>query len=177
MRLLGAIIAGGKSRRFGRDKAFAAIAGRPMLDHVAEALAAQSDALIVVGREWPCFRSVPDHPGPDQGPLGGLSAALHYAAEHGFDAVLTSGCDILPIPSDLATRLARPGSIVEGQPLLGLWPASFAPLLDDHLASQPDRSMRGWIARSDARAIPLDIVFHNLNTRDDHAVFIQEQAA
>jgi molybdopterin-guanine dinucleotide biosynthesis protein A len=174
--IMGAIIAGGRSQRFGRDKAFAALDGRPLLDHVAEALAVQTGALVVVGREWPCFRSIPDRPHPDQGPLGGLCAALHHARTRGFAAVLTAGCDILPIPGDLADLLGPPNAVVDGQPLLGLWDSGLADRLDAHLAGE-DRSIRGWIAASGAQRVTLSVPLHNFNTRDDLVAYSQEQAA
>jgi molybdopterin-guanine dinucleotide biosynthesis protein A len=50
---LGAIIAGGKATRFGSDKAAALLNGRPLIEHVADGLREQVDALIVCGRAWP----------------------------------------------------------------------------------------------------------------------------
>ncbi|MCJ8159352.1 molybdenum cofactor guanylyltransferase [Sphingomonas sp. LaA6.9] len=170
MKILGAIIAGGQSRRFGSDKAHAEIVGRKLLDHIADALAPQTDALIVCGRDWPDLTSIPDRPAPDQGPLGGLCAALRYAIENGFDAVLTAGCDTLPVPANLRTTLGSAPAVIEGQHIFGLWPTTLADALDHHLASQPDRSMRGWFAVSGTRQVWCDTAFHNLNTPEDFAL-------
>jgi molybdopterin-guanine dinucleotide biosynthesis protein A len=60
MTLLGAIFAGGASRRFGSDKALADIGGVALLERVAARLRPQCDALVVVGREWPGLESVAD---------------------------------------------------------------------------------------------------------------------
>ena len=49
--LLGAVLAGGRSERFGSDKALARLGGRTLLEQAVEALGAQCDAVIVVGRE------------------------------------------------------------------------------------------------------------------------------
>jgi molybdenum cofactor guanylyltransferase len=166
MRLLGAILAGGQSRRFGRDKAAALVGGRALIDRVADALGPQVDALIVVGRG-----DIDDRPAPGLGPLGGLCAALDHGARHGFDAVLTAGCDVLPVPDDLATRLAPGPAVIEGQPLFGLWPTALAARLDAHLAAGGDRSLRGWIAATGARAVALDATLHNVNTEDDLALY------
>lgn len=176
-RILGAIIAGGQSRRFGSDKALAAFQGRPLLDHVADALRTQTDDLVVVGRDWTGLASIPDRPAADQGPLGGLCAALHHARAQGFETVLTAGCDILPVPANLPALLGEANAIAKGQPLIGLWDVALADALHHHLATQDDRSMRGWVTISGARTVALDAGFHNLNTPEDLASYIQDQAA
>jgi molybdenum cofactor guanylyltransferase len=170
MTLLGAIVAGGASRRFGRDKAAAQIGGAALLDHVAAALRPQCAALVVVGREWPGLESLTDRPAHGQGPLGGINAALHHARGLGHDAVLVAGCDTVPLPPDLAVRLSPGPAVVEGHWLLGLWPVALAERLEEWLASQPDRSIRGWMRQVQARAVPLpDVRFVNVNTPDSLA--------
>jgi molybdopterin-guanine dinucleotide biosynthesis protein A len=56
--------------------------------------------------------------------------------------------------------------VVAGQPLLGLWPATLRGQLDAHLASGPDRSLRGWAALVGARAVELGS-FRNINFVSD----------
>jgi molybdenum cofactor guanylyltransferase len=170
VKLLGAIIAGGGSRRFGGDKAAVLLNGRALIDHVADALAPQVDALVVSGREWPGLKAVADRPAPDLGPLGGLCALLHYAAQHKYEAVLTAGCDVLPVP-DLRILVGPTAAVVKNHWLFGYWPANLANQLDDHIATQTDRSMRHWIAVSGAREVACDTTFHNLNTREDFALY------
>ncbi|MCF8707291.1 molybdenum cofactor guanylyltransferase [Rhizorhapis sp. SPR117] len=168
MRLLGALIAGGRSRRFGSDKAQALVNGRPLLDHVIEALKPQVGEMVICGREWPGLLSLPDRPEPDQGPLGGLCAALHHAHKAGFGAVLTAGCDTLPVPDKLAGLLDHQPGVIRDQPLFGFWFASMAPMLDAWLADQPRRDMRGWIDHSGANEVDCDIDFSNVNTREEY---------
>lgn len=167
MSIIGAIFAGGAARRFGGDKAAALIMGLPMIDHVAARLAGQCDALIVVGREWPGLIAVPDAPRPGLGPLGALAGALAYARAGGFAEVLTSGCDLPDLPKDLAHRLAPGPAVAEGQPLLGLWPASLAPDLIAWLEADRDRAMRSWIAHAGARRVVLPTKPTNINTPAD----------
>lgn len=79
--LTAAITAGGQSRRFGTDKAAALLHGRPLLAHVAAALAAFPERVLVAppGRyALPGWRAVPDTR-PGEGPLAGLEAALAAA--------------------------------------------------------------------------------------------------
>jgi molybdenum cofactor guanylyltransferase len=170
VKLLGAIIAGGGSRRFGGDKAAAMLNGKALIDHVRDALPSQADAVVVCGREWPGMVSVADRPAIDMGPLGGLCAALHYAADNGFDAVLSAGCDVLPVP-DLRALVGPGAAAVKNHWLFGYWPTTLASQLDHHLATQTDRSMRQWITVSGARDVECGTAFHNLNTRDDFALY------
>lgn len=164
MTLLGAIIAGGEARRFGTDKASARLKGVALIDHVARALGSQTDALVVVGREWGELPTVPDRPHGGEGPLGGLNAALHFAREQGHEAVLCAGCDTLPVPPDMAARLSPGPAVVEGHWLMGYWPATLAVELDRWLASQDDRSIRGWMRACGARMVAVDAAFYNINT-------------
>lgn len=165
MKILGAIIAGGEARRFGSDKGAALFNGRALVDHVALSLTVQTGALVIVGRGWSGIERVEDRPRAGEGPLGGLSGALHHARTHGFDAVLCAGCDTLPLPSDLAIRLSPPGpAVVDGHWLMGIWPASLAEDLDNWLASQNDRSIRGFMRHVNARIVTVDADLVNINT-------------
>ncbi|MBA3896663.1 MAG: NTP transferase domain-containing protein, partial [Sphingomonadaceae bacterium] len=62
--ILGAVLAGGASRRFGSDKALAMRDGRPLIAHVVDALATQVDAVVVCGRDWGGLPSIADRPAP-----------------------------------------------------------------------------------------------------------------
>ena len=155
--ILGAVLAGGRSSRFGSDKAAALLDGRTLLDRVIDALRPQVDALVICGREHAGLTSVPDRPGPDLGPLGGLNAALHHAAAHGFEAVVTVPCDTPFLPDDLVERLrtAEGAAYAMSIPVIGWWPSTLAGRLDDHLATGPDRSVRRWAAAVGAEAIEI----------------------
>jgi molybdenum cofactor guanylyltransferase len=167
MKLLGVILAGGQSRRFGSDKAQALFEGKLLLDHVADALRPQTDALLVAGRTWPDMESIADLPEPGLGPLGGLAGALAHAQALGFDAVLSSGCDLLGIPQDLAEQLGPGPAIMEDQPLLGLWPASLADILIGWLANPANRSVYRFADHIMARRMPLSLAIRNVNLPED----------
>lgn len=169
MRVLGAILAGGKAQRFGSDKAHALWQGERLIDRVAGALGPQCDALVVCGREEPGFTSLPDRPEAGLGPLGGLNAALHHARDNGFDAVLAAACDIPDIPPDLLGRLAGEGAaIIADQPVVGLWPADLAPALDLLLADGACAIYR-FADRVNARQVSIDPGLGNINRPEDLA--------
>ena len=172
MRLLGAVLAGGRSSRFGSDKALALLAdGRTLLEHAAAAIAPHVEAVVVCGRTAEGMTGLADRPAPDMGPLGGLNAALHHAVSQGYDAVLTTGCDMPLYPAALAEALIGEGaSVLKGQQLAGYWPAPLATELDAHLAEKNNRSIYGWLDRIGARIVERpDIVLHNINRPEDLA--------
>lgn len=110
LNVTGAILAGGKSRRMGRDKAWLDLGdGVPLVRRVAEALRQVSDELIVVAND-PRYGElgypvVPDRYG-ETGALGGIATAV--AAANG-ELVCVAACD-MPYPSadvfHLLVRLA-----------------------------------------------------------------------
>jgi len=164
MKILGAIIAGGASRRFGGDKGVALLGGSALVEHVASAVQMQCDDLVIVGRDWPGIARVEDRPNQGEGPLGGLNGALHHAQVHGFDAVLCAGCDTLPVPPDLAVSLVPGPSVVDAHWLMGLWPVALAAELDHWLIDQPDRSIRGFMRHIGVNRVVFDTDFVNINT-------------
>jgi molybdopterin-guanine dinucleotide biosynthesis protein A len=166
-RLLGAILAGGQARRFGSDKAQALYHGTRLIDRVAEALLAQCAGLVVCGREEPGFRCIPDWPEAGLGPLGGLAAALRHAGERGFTHVLSAGVDAPDLPNELSAVLAGEGAaIVESQPVVGLWSAEAAPVLQAFIASG-GRSLYRFADHIGARRVELAAPLMNVNRPED----------
>lgn len=158
MKILGAILAGGQSRRFGSDKALADLGGRPMIVRVADAIAPFVEAIVVCGHPAPPpgMQSVTDLPHADLGPLGGLAGALQSAQRHGYTGVISVGCDTPILDPGLLARLraAQHATFVTDAPIIGYWPAHLYDALIGHLATDPRRSMRGWVAAIDA--VPID---------------------
>lgn len=168
-RILGAVLAGGRSSRFGSDKAVALFEHRSLLDHAVDALSDQVDAVVVCGRDLSGRPCLPDRPGPNLGPLGGLAAALRHAMERGYESVVSAGCDTPMLPVDLVLRLqcAGPVSYLRDLPVTGLWPAALSTGLDRFIVGSPSRSMRSWAASVRAVAVDLPHPIANINTTQD----------
>ncbi len=91
-----AIIAGGQSRRMGRDKAFIKLGGKPIIQHVLERSASLQPAQTMLITNSPrqyAFLGLPMHGDalPGTGALGGIYTALLQARS---PWVLTLACDM-----------------------------------------------------------------------------------
>lgn len=111
-----AILSGGRARRFsGRDKGGLIVDGRSIVERQLDALAPVADDIMIVGREPELgtagarFRVVADRLA-EQGPLGGLDAAL---AEAVHPVVILLACDMPYVTAPLLGWLA---ALVSGTP-------------------------------------------------------------
>lgn len=152
MAILGAVLAGGASRRFGSDKALALLDGMTLLEHSIASLAVQTQKVVVCGGDRAGIVSLADQPAQGLGPLAGLCAALNHAADGGFDAVLTVPVDTHPLPSNLVDRLGKGPAAFSEQYLIGIWPAALHDDLVNFLALG-GRAVREWIELCECRLV------------------------
>lgn len=111
MSLLGAILAGGGSRRFGSPKTLARLHGKPLWQVAAERLDAVCDDVVAVVNHPRVAEEVEVETLPDRrplmGPLGGIDAALDRAVRDGHHAVLALAVDMPWVGTDALRRLAE----------------------------------------------------------------------
>jgi molybdopterin-guanine dinucleotide biosynthesis protein A len=96
--VLGAIIAGGASTRFGSPKALAEIDGRRIIDRVADALRTACTDVIAIMNDTELARlaGLPHRTDvlSGAGALAGIHAALLWARERNCAGVIAAGCDM-----------------------------------------------------------------------------------
>lgn len=187
--MVGAITAGGRSSRFGRDKAGARLEGRTLLAHVAASLEEAPLRLLVAppGRYvLPGWREVPDTR-PGEGPLAALEAALAAAqTEAGPVWVAFAGVDLPRLTAAYWQALAQargPGVRAvraldaehRPQPLAALYHTSLLPALTARLDAG-ERRLRAAALPEETRAVPHAVIeavspdaLRNVNTPADLA--------
>ncbi|MDE0231673.1 MAG: molybdenum cofactor guanylyltransferase [bacterium] len=111
------ILAGGRSRRMGRDKAMTLLDGRTLLDWVSAALSLVVSEVIVVGREEAgSLRAIPDALPGGRGPSAGIVTGLRAA---GGGPIVVLGVDQPWVrPATLAALLGvrpQPAIPMDGQ--------------------------------------------------------------
>ena len=163
------ILAGGRSSRFGSDKARASLHGRPLLRHVAAMLEPVAARLTVVADCCGKYddlglRTLADQQ-PGLGPLAGLHTALGDLAPEDHWLLLCS-CDAAVVRGEWLRRLIAGRSAEHDavafrssrwQPMPGLYARTALPVIA-HCIHGRNRSMQNLLdqLRSISLALPTD---------------------
>lgn len=167
--ILGLVLAGGGSSRFGSDKALAELHGRTLISRAVESLSGWCEHVVIAGRETGPAPCIPDWPRPGMGPLAGLAAGLRHARDADFAAVLSCGVDSIDLPEDLPDLLHPAPACLDGQPVIGLWPADAGPAIEAILSGNGRHSLYAFAEAIGARRVIPPRLPGNVNTPADLA--------
>jgi len=186
--VVGLVLAGGRSVRFGGEKAVALLDGRPLLDWAVERLRSVCSQVAINVRagseaeDVAQARGLPalyDEAGDALGPLAGVKVGLIWAQAQGARLLAVSPCDAPLLPDDLYVRLlgqAHGGSAMaetrDGrQPLCAIWPVTALPAVREALRDGAHPPTWQMLERIGARKVLFDRpeAFANVNTREDLA--------
>ena len=199
---LGAILAGGASRRFGSPKALAEVGGKPIVARVRDALAVAVPRVVLIDNEPELFtglglRSAPDDV-PGTGPLAGIRRALAWARDEHRHGALCLACDMPFVTPALLlailtrARINRADAVVPEsggrrgvEPLCAWYSSACIPAIDG-LIARGEAALVGLLDRVRTERVPLgevaalgdpEVLFFNVNTAQDHwrALLIAQQ--
>lgn len=105
--VLGAVLAGGESRRYGREKAAELVAGKSLVARAAETLQEVFPRVVIVSSREPVTADWPHVPDlrEGRGPLAGIEAALSHAASEGLEGVFVLACDLPLVDTAVVERV------------------------------------------------------------------------
>ena len=192
-RVAGFVLAGGASRRFGRDKALVEFDGEPLIARLVRILQAATDAPVRIIGDAAKYSQlgmecVADR-WPSEGPLGGIITALEATAESASrdSCSLIIGCDMPFLTSEWLQHIAEraagsraevvvPESNYGLEPLCACWRARAEPALSRAFGGGVRRvteamkqlSMEVLDAADWKRFDNFDRLFWNMNTPADY---------
>lgn len=182
--ITGVILCGGKSSRFGSDKAFAPYKGQSFFNRIFQVMSSIFRGMVVVTHAPEKYQGLSaimlEDEVPNQGPLGGIITALRFVRNQGGDAIFVVACDMPLLSERVIRRLleADDGSALVAyhqetriESLCALYRPSLLPLLESRL-SAGIRDLQS-LSRSGVTArqllLPKDEkpLLSNINTREE----------
>jgi molybdopterin-guanine dinucleotide biosynthesis protein A len=171
------ILAGGKSRRFGQNKALFVIDGKPIIERVIAAIPPASQIFLITNSPAEyvhlALPILPDHY-PGCGPLAGIHAGLQHSPQEwsfflacDFPGLQSSVIkEILAAPRD--AQIVLPATPEGLQPLCALWSKVALPVVENALQNQ-ERRVHSILEKLQVQIIsPSDSqTLFNLNTPQD----------
>ncbi|MDO5695585.1 MAG: molybdopterin-guanine dinucleotide biosynthesis protein B [Eubacteriales bacterium] len=179
------LLAGGKSSRFGSDKALAEIGGRTMLETLYDRFSVAGKVSVSVnhidryrGLSIPVSAFVPDVQ-PDIGPMEGLRRLLYQASTDYIFVTATDTPNVTPdvmrylsgyLGSDVAGVVFRNGETIH--PLTGFYHRDLAPLMDRAIA-EGHYGVTRFICRQPVKQVAIEdtrfgaAALYNVNHRRD----------
>lgn len=193
IKLLGVILAGGRSQRMGQDKAAIFIDNATLLDHVYQNLSLQMaqydkknmlESAIIISTNNPELLNqmnkiyLPDDADfKNLGPLSGIYTALDYAEKHNYHAIITIAVDTPFFSHNYIEDMLEfykkhlSNAVIVSyddslQPTFALWPIHLKAALKKHL-QMGKRSIYSFIQTINAN----QYVFKKTSKNDDYVFF------
>ncbi|MGA2226919.1 MAG: molybdenum cofactor guanylyltransferase [Syntrophobacteraceae bacterium] len=186
--ITGAILAGGKSLRFGKNKALQQIGGKRLIERAIESLRPFCDPIVVVANEIEPYLDISVSLAVDivahQGPLGGIYTALLFSPA---EWILVKATDMPFLVPEMVSLLidSRKGFDVVVpklndyyEPLLAMYNQRCLPAIARQLEQPDKRQVFGFYRKVRIRALadgewrkvdPDALSFKNVNTPSDLA--------
>jgi molybdopterin-guanine dinucleotide biosynthesis protein A len=185
--IAGVILAGGRSSRFGRNKAMADLHGKPVIQYVADAVTSVFTSCLLVTNS-PQIYDFLKLPATgdiyiDAGPIGGIHAALSHVTQQ---SVFVVACDMPLVSPPLIRYLCTldrnneydsvvPWPATGSEPLCALYRRSALPVLDGNLRRKNFRATDNLadlkvrrVAEKELFTVVRDLTcFYNINRPED----------
>ena len=187
--ILGVILAGGKSKRFGDDKTIAKLGNKSLLDHTIEKIEKKFDEILIISNNEKHISikknvfSTKDLIEGHLGPLVGVLSAMEWIKKHkkNYNWIATFPCDtpffdenlvdkIMNCPKNSSKKLFFLKSGNRRHNIFGLWSLELKDILLEDI-NKGHRKVEEWANKVGSEIIEIndenDYNFLNINTKED----------
>jgi len=188
--ILGSILAGGKSKRMGKDKLFLNLNNKTLIEHtIIKVKKYLKDLIIITDNENEFFSknsltTVKDCIGGQLGPLVGILTAMKWAREnsHKYSWVATFPCDTPFFPESIISKFIEESKKKESlilcasshgrqHNIFGLWSLDLYDKLYNDLVNNKVRKVQDWTKINNIKNLEFKFKdydpFFNINTAKD----------
>ena len=187
--ILGVVLAGGKSKRFGDDKTTAKLGNKSLLDHTIEKIEKKFDEILIISNNEKHISikknvfSTKDLIEGHLGPLVGVLSAMEWIKKHkkNYNWIATFPCDtpffdenlvdkIMNCPKNSSKKLFFLKSGNRRHNIFGLWSLELKDILLEDI-NKGHRKVEQWANKVGSEIIEIndenDYNFLNINTKED----------
>ena len=187
--ILGVVLAGGKSKRFGDDKTTAKLGNKSLLDHTIEKIEKKFDEILIISNNEKHNSikknvfSTKDLIEGHLGPLVGVLSAMEWIKKHkkNYNWIATFPCDtpffdenlvdkIMNCPKNSSKKLFFLKSGNRRHNIFGLWSLELKDILLEDI-NKGQRKVEEWANKVGSEIVEIndenDYNFLNINTKED----------
>ena len=186
--ILGAVLAGGKSQRFGEDKSQVKLNGKLLIDYILSEIIDEFKEILIVSNNQIKFKnyeniSLINDFKKDQGPLGGVLSAMKWAKEKNnkYKWISTFPVDTPFFKKEILQKFLSEINSEESKlffiksnntrhNIFGIWSIDLMKKLEDDL-NEGQRKVEVWANSVGVKIINMEFInkdpFFNINTKED----------
>ena len=186
--ILGAVLAGGKSQRFGEDKSQVKLNGKLLIDYILSEIIDEFKEILIVSNNQIKFKnyeniSLINDFKKDQGPLGGVLSAMKWAKEKNnkYKWISTFPVDTPFFKKEILQKFLSEINSKESKlffiksnntrhNIFGIWSIDLMKKLEDDL-NKGQRKVELWANSVGVKIINMEFInkdpFFNINTKED----------
>ena len=185
--ILGVVLSGGKSRRFGEDKSEVILGNKTLIEHTLDKVKSKLNEVLVVSNKIKVknFVNIKDCIDGNLGPLVGVLSAMKWVKNnnHIYDWIATFPCDTpffdISIIDDFILASKKKDSLLyfvqskkKRHNIFGLWSMKLIDILERDIIEHHHRKVEKWANKIGVKTINLldntkDDRFLNINTKED----------
>ena len=186
--ILGVVLAGGKSERFGKDKSEIKLGGKTLLAHTLDKIKSKFNKIIIVSNSkiLKKYTTINDYIDGQLGPLVGVLSAMKWIKKNNFSYswVATFPCDTPFFNITLIDKFIEATKLNDSllyfikseekrHNIFGLWSLELIETLENDIMQNNYRKVEIWANKIGVKTINISYKdvdpFFNINTKEDLA--------
>ncbi|MEY4389597.1 MAG: hypothetical protein RLZZ167_233 [Pseudomonadota bacterium] len=187
--ILGVVLAGGQSKRFGQDKSQVQLGGKILIDYILLEILDQFNEILIISNNDIKFLNskkitkIEDYK-KDLGPLGGVLTAMRWIKKNNRDYKWISTfpsdtpffkkkylSNFIKNIDDKKSKLFFIKSNDKRHNIFGLWSTELLDRLEDDVTNKGERKVEIWANKVGVKTINMEFKnndpFFNINTKED----------
>jgi len=186
--ILGVVLAGGKSKRFGVDKSGVKLKDKTLIEHTLDKIKSKFNTIIIVSNHenYNGYTTIKDCIDGQLGPLVGVLSAMKWVKKNNYDYnwIATFPCDTPFFDTTLINKFIEASNLNDSllyfaksaekrHNIFGLWSLKLIETLEKDIVENNHRKVEKWANKVGVKTINISYneldSFFNINTKENLA--------